>query len=66
VYVCICNALTERQVDGALAQGAKKVGDVYAQLACSPQCGKCVRDVKERLAARGDRCEGEALVQLGR
>lgn len=66
MYVCICNALTERQVDGAVACGARKVGDVYAHYACAPQCGKCVRDVRDRLHGREDGAPEDALVELRR
>jgi len=50
MYVCICNALTERQVDAAIDRGADKADDVYAAHGCAAQCGKCIRDVEERIA----------------
>jgi bacterioferritin-associated ferredoxin len=34
MYVCLCNALTDRQVRQAVADGA-----------CRPQCSSCVRAI---------------------
>ena len=61
VYVCICNALNEKKVDAAVAAGATRPADVYAHHACEVQCGKCVRDVHERLR---DANQDDALVDL--
>jgi bacterioferritin-associated ferredoxin len=66
MYICICNALTERQVDQAVSQGARRADEVYTQHGCSVQCGKCVREVKDKLASnRRSTYEDDALVQLG-
>jgi len=51
MYVCICNALTERHVHSAIRQdGATSVSGVYRCLGATPQCGKCVRSVRAMLA----------------
>lgn len=44
VYVCLCNALTDRQVKQAAATpGFTKPGDIYAACGCRAQCGQCTR-----------------------
>jgi len=44
VYVCLCNALTDRQVKQAAADaGTTKPSSVYAACGCRAQCGQCVR-----------------------
>jgi bacterioferritin-associated ferredoxin len=44
VYVCLCNALTDRQVRQAAADaGTTKPSSVYAACGCRAQCGQCVR-----------------------
>jgi bacterioferritin-associated ferredoxin len=44
VYVCLCNALTDRQVKQAAADaGTTKASSVYAACGCRAQCGQCVR-----------------------
>jgi bacterioferritin-associated ferredoxin len=59
VYICICNALTERQVDDAVRQGASRPAQVYRHHACRPQCGKCVREVEDKVreGARRDQSQ---------
>jgi len=44
VYVCLCNALTDRQVKQAAATaGSTKPSTVYAACGCRAQCGQCVK-----------------------
>ncbi|MDB5370766.1 MAG: (2Fe-2S)-binding protein [Roseomonas sp.] len=41
MYVCICNALTDRQIRDAIAGGAQRPREVYAACNCNAQCGCC-------------------------
>ncbi len=60
MYVCLCNALTDRQVkQAAEAAGATRPSDVYAACGCRAQCGQCVKALLHLL--RGE--DGE-LAQL--
>jgi bacterioferritin-associated ferredoxin len=44
MYVCLCNALTDRQVKQAAATaGTTKPSSVYAACGCRAQCGQCVK-----------------------
>jgi bacterioferritin-associated ferredoxin len=53
VYVCLCNALTDRQVRQASAEaGTTRPRDIYAACGCRAQCGQCVRALLDLL--RGD------------
>jgi bacterioferritin-associated ferredoxin len=46
VYICLCNALTDRALKQAAQNtGSAKPGHVYAACGCRFQCGKCVRTV---------------------
>lgn len=47
MYVCICNALTDRQINGAIAKGLEDPFEIYASLGCAPQCGKCLPMVED-------------------
>ena len=49
MYVCICNALNDRQIDRALADGVRSTARVYTYNGCRPQCGKCVRAVRAKV-----------------
>jgi bacterioferritin-associated ferredoxin len=48
MYVCICNALKDRQLKTA-ATGAKSVGEVFRRCEARPQCGKCLPDVAKMI-----------------
>ena len=44
MYVCICNALKDRELADA-ARDARSVGEVFRRCNKRPQCGKCLPDV---------------------
>jgi len=53
LYICLCNALTDRQVmQAAAAAGTTKSSEVYAACGCRAQCGQCARTLVALL--RGD------------
>jgi bacterioferritin-associated ferredoxin len=55
MYVCLCNALTDRDLRPHISDGSS-VSMVYRACGCQPQCGKCVPFVREmvrRSAAAG-------------
>jgi bacterioferritin-associated ferredoxin len=55
VYVCLCNALTDRQVkQAATAVGTTRPSSVYAACGCRAQCGQCVKALLALL--RGEDC----------
>jgi bacterioferritin-associated ferredoxin len=46
VYVCLCNALTDRRLkQAAAATGSTRPGDAYAACGCRAQCGQCAKAV---------------------
>ena len=49
MYVCLCNAITDRDVRGHNAGEGCSVAMVYRALGCAPQCGKCVPFVRQLL-----------------
>jgi bacterioferritin-associated ferredoxin len=50
MFICLCNALKDSQMCGAIADGAQCVSEVYKSLGCQPKCGKCVPYVREQLS----------------
>ncbi|MEO1251358.1 MAG: (2Fe-2S)-binding protein [Pseudomonadota bacterium] len=46
MYVCICNALKDKQI-AAASGDARSVADVFKRCGRRPQCGKCLPDVAE-------------------
>lgn len=46
MYLCLCNALTDRQLTQAVADPTtRRPSDVYAACGCRAQCGACVKAV---------------------
>jgi bacterioferritin-associated ferredoxin len=56
MYVCICNAITDRQIHHAVDLGASSLPEVQCRLPVANCCGHCedtAREVvKERLGRR--------------
>mgnify|MGYP000497111097 CR=1 FL=1 len=46
MYVCICNALKDRELAAASHQ-ARSVAEVFRRCGRRPQCGKCLPDVAQ-------------------
>lgn len=53
MYVCICNAISERTVRETIAAGCRSVSEVYRRQDCRPQCGRCVPEMRKMLRAEG-------------
>ncbi|WP_416896467.1 MAG: bacterioferritin-associated ferredoxin [Minwuia sp.] len=50
MYVCICNALSDRQVSGAIESGAvRDAHDLHPALSCRVQCGRCLPTIADML-----------------
>ncbi len=60
MFICICNAITERQVQAAVADGASTMGDLQGQLGVATCCGCCADTAQEYLP--GGRYAGQASV----
>jgi bacterioferritin-associated ferredoxin len=57
MYVCLCKAVTERDIRNAVAEGTRTLHGLRKQLGCSGQCGKCKPQVREILdEAVSDQC----------
>jgi bacterioferritin-associated ferredoxin len=49
MYVCICNALSDRELAAAARADARSVADVFRSCGRRPQCGKCLPDVAQMI-----------------
>jgi bacterioferritin-associated ferredoxin len=58
MFICICNAITERQVQAAVAEGANTLSDLQGQLGVAGCCGCCADTASEYLP--GGRYAGQA------
>jgi bacterioferritin-associated ferredoxin len=41
VYICLCNAITDREIVRAAEAGARSTDDLAAQLGVGTGCGRC-------------------------
>jgi bacterioferritin-associated ferredoxin len=58
MFICICNAITERQVKQAVAEGATTLADLQGQLGVASCCGCCAETASDYLP--GGRYAGQA------
>lgn len=51
MYICVCNALTDKQVESAITSGCRRPNDIYSKCGTKPQCGRCAERMLELLEA---------------
>lgn len=49
MYVCVCNAVTERHIRNAVEGGATRMRDLRERLGVTAECGRCASCAKECL-----------------
>jgi len=57
MYVCMCNALRDRDVAAAAAAGARTAVDAYRALGAAPRCGRCLPFAQRFIEERHGACE---------
>jgi bacterioferritin-associated ferredoxin len=50
MYVCICNAITDKQIRKAVKSGATDLWKLQAELGVASGCGSCMETASEILA----------------
>lgn len=63
MWVCHCRAVTDREINDAIANGASDEFDVAAACGAGTKCGSCVDEVR-RLCAEARTCPGGERVLL--
>lgn len=63
MYVCICNAVTEKMIRQAAAEGVRSLSELTRRTGCASDCGSC-SDLAEQVLreARGKRPFGLPLI----
>jgi len=61
MYICVCNAVTERQVRASVDAGATTLSDLQFELGVATCCGCCAATAQEYLP--GGRCSSVCNVQ---
>jgi bacterioferritin-associated ferredoxin len=49
MYLCVCRAIREREVDAAVRAGAHRPVDIFRACGKSPQCGGCAPELRKRI-----------------
>jgi bacterioferritin-associated ferredoxin len=60
MYVCICNAIREKDLAAAALQCPGDVDAVYAFLDCQPQCGQCLDEAAHVLIEAREKAKTSA------
>ncbi len=60
MYVCLCNAITEKAVKDCARDGARSLDDLAAQLGVGTCCGRC-RECARNLLDESCCQESEAI-----
>jgi len=57
MIVCVCKAVSDRQIRNAVKGGASNLRDLARELGVGTCCGKCLPEAKAALCASLDACE---------
>jgi len=60
MIVCVCKAVSDRQIRTAVKGGASSLRDLTRELGVGTCCGKCLPEAKAALSASLDACESGA------
>ena len=52
MYVCICRAVTDKEVESVIHEGAQSVADVTRACGAGGDCGSCQGEIEQMLDAR--------------
>jgi len=66
MYVCICNAITDRQARAHTDSSSCSVAAFYRALGVKPKCGKCVPAVRQMLDSGSAEIRQESLANIER
>jgi bacterioferritin-associated ferredoxin len=57
MIVCVCKAVSDRQIRAAVKGGASSLRDLTRELGVGTCCGKCLPEAKSALSASLECCE---------
>ncbi|WP_333879123.1 (2Fe-2S)-binding protein [Methylobacter sp.] len=61
MYVCVCQAVTDREIHQAARNGAKTLGDLRRDLRVSVDCGRCASCARKCLRSVIEDSQQESL-----
>lgn len=71
MYICVCKAVTEKQIFQAVQAGAKHINDLKKELGVASECGRCstcakncLSDAKKALAVNSGKANKHKSIQI--
>ncbi len=64
MYVCICNAITDKEIRQAVCQGSKCLNSLQKKLPVGTECGSCSCLAKQLIADTLDELENSRNNQV--
>ena len=64
MFVCICNAITDREIKETVAAGAVTMNDLQAQLGVATFCGCCSELAASFLNGAGTQVQGSVTAGI--
>lgn len=58
MILCLCKAVSDREVDDAIRRGASSTSAVGQVCGAGTDCGACVSAIEERICSGRGRCRG--------
>ena len=62
MYVCICNAVTDKQIRAKAREGCASLRQLSRETGCSTSCGKCAPLARQILVDELEKCAREEVV----
>ena len=59
MYVCICKAVTDKQIREAVDQGVSTLGGLRVRLGVARHCGTCATTAEQLIEESLERCSGQ-------
>jgi bacterioferritin-associated ferredoxin len=66
MVLCICQAVTDREVDATIHSGARSLDEVAAGCGAGTDCGCCREAIEERLRGQAERPCGRGCTDCPR
>jgi bacterioferritin-associated ferredoxin len=56
MYICVCNAITDKDIRNAVAGGCRSMRELREELGVASQCGSCAVHARELLRDKSFQC----------
>ena len=57
MIICLCNNISDKEIEDAIERGSSKASDVHEALGCKLQCGSCMDYIKDKILLKSNNIE---------